>query len=77
MLVAEVAEVDGAGDGDHLSDAGRRPAGNHVPHALATCQREAPMLASFGRSSSFFGTISRGLVFISSSPPELNTPKDR
>lgn len=44
MLVAEVAEVDGTRYGDHLPHAGRRPAGDDVPHALATCQEEGPTL---------------------------------
>lgn len=44
VLVAEVAEVDGTRYGDHLPHAGRRPAGDDVPHALATCQEEGPTL---------------------------------
>lgn len=45
MLVAEVAEVDGTRYGDHLPHAGRRPAGDDVPHALATCHEDEPTLA--------------------------------
>lgn len=45
VLVAEVAEVNGAGDGDHLPNAGRWPTGDDVPHALATYWEEAPTLA--------------------------------
>lgn len=46
VLVAEVAEVDGTRYGDHLPHAGRWPAGDDVPHALATCQEEGPTLAA-------------------------------
>lgn len=47
MLVTEVTEVSGAAYCDHLSDAGRRPAGDDVPHALATCQEEMVPLKSW------------------------------
>lgn len=40
MLVAEVTEVSGAGYCNHLSNAGGRPTGDDVPHALAACQWE-------------------------------------
>lgn len=38
MVVVEITEVSGAGDGDHLSDSGRRPTRDGVPHALAACK---------------------------------------
>lgn len=38
VVVVEVAEVTGAGDGDHLSDAGRRPTRDGLPHAWAACK---------------------------------------
>lgn len=38
VVVVEITEVSGAGDGDHLSDAGRRPTRDGVPHALAACK---------------------------------------
>lgn len=38
VVVVEITEVSGAGDGDHLSDSGRRPTRDGVPHALAACK---------------------------------------
>lgn len=40
VLVTEVAEVSGAGYCNHLSEAGWRPTGDDIPHALATCQEK-------------------------------------